>query len=390
MYTYPLGIRRPTRTIRMLWGALACTLLLISGCFPALPEDYSDRTVGVDPTMYPDLRVQGEPNDTFDTALTIILNTKGRAYLQGTISTPDDVDVFVMDGLTPGDRLLVDVGSVSAALDARLAIFDEAGRLAFENDDRSAALFQYDPYLNVVIRRESMVYFLAIARSPFAERRAYGSYEALITVVHGSNVPVPVPQTLVLNFGGGSIFIPPSSRYTVGAFDTADIHPAYAGQTQAVQNQIVATMLNNFEGLALDLRVVPSDAWPPANTYSTLLFGGTHSRALGIAQDIDAYNSDQTDEAIVFTDLFTPSRFGRVLSNAELGTAIGNVATHEMGHLLGLRHVANIYDLMDTTGSSATLLLNQDWLDSPLDETIFPIGTQDGLLLLLETIGWLP
>ncbi len=390
MESHTFCFRGHTRTLHWVWSALAALLVSLSGCFPALPEDYSDRTVGVDPTMYPDLRVQGEPNDTFDTALTIILNTKGRAHLQGTISTPDDVDVFVMDGLTPGDRLLVDVSSVGGVLDARLAIFDEAGRLAFENDDRAPTLFQYDPYLNVVIRRESMVYYLAIARSPFAERRAYGSYEALITVVPGSDVPVPVPQTLVLNFSGGSILIPPRSRYTVGAFDTRDIHPAYAGQTQAVQDQIVATVLENFEGLALDLRVVPSDAWPRAGTYSTLLFGGSHSQALGIAQDIDAYNANQTDEAIVFTNLFTPSRFGRVLSSAELGTAIGNVATHEMGHLLGLRHVANIYDLMDTTGSSGTLLLDQDWLDSPLDETIFPIGTQDSLLLLLETIGWLP
>ncbi len=61
-----------------------------------------------------------------------------------------------------------------------------------------------------------------------------------------------------------------------------------------------------------------------------------------------------------------------------------------MGHLLGLHHVANINDLMDTTGNSGTFLLDQEWLDSPLDQTVFPIGTQDGLLLLLETIGWLP
>ena len=67
-----------------------------------------------------------------------------------------------------------------------------------------------------------------------------------------------------------------------------------------------------------------------------------------------------------------------------------NVAAHEVGHLLGLNHVANEYDLMDTTGDTLSLLLDQGFLNSPLDDSIFPIGTQDGWLLLLETLGSSP
>ena len=67
--------------------------------------------------------------------------------------------------------------------------------------------------------------------------------------------------------------------------------------------------------------------------------------------------------------------------------AIGNVAAHEVGHLLGLNHVDNINDLMDTTGGPSTLLLNQSFMTSPLDATIFYIGVQDGPMLLQETLG---
>jgi hypothetical protein len=76
-----------------------------------------------------------------------------------------------------------------------------------------------------------------------------------------------------------------------------------------------------------------------------------------------------------------------VLSVTELGTALGNVVAHEVGHLLGLNHVGNVLDIMDTTGGADTFLLDQQFLTSPLDPTIFPIGTQNGLLLLMETLG---
>jgi hypothetical protein len=49
--------------------------------------------------------------------------------------------------------------------------------------------------------------------------------------------------------------------------------------------------------------------------------------------------------------------------------------------------VANINDLMDTVGGSSTLLLDQEFMTSPLDDSIFYIGTQDGVLLLNQILG---
>ena len=375
----------------LLTGFLTGCLIILNGCVPPAPFPPSmEGNVGVDPADHPHLRLVGEPNDTFDQALDVYLDENGRGMLRGWISTPDDVDVFALHGLAAGDRLIVDVASHGSGLDAMAAVFDEAGRLMFENDDRNIEALQLDPFLNEVIRRDSSVYFLALARSPLAHQSAIGGYEVLITVVYGGQVPEGQGHAVVLNFEGGSITLRTGQTYTTGPFDAADIAPIYAGQTWRVRDQVAWTVRDNYEGLALDVRVLPGDPIPGYKPYSFILFGGSEQDLLGIAQHIDAFNSNPNDGAIVFTENFTPSLFGLRLTADQLGVAIGNVASHELGHLLGLHHVANVHDIMDTTGNSRTLLADQRFLDSPLHSTIFPIGTQDSWLLLLETLGWAP
>ncbi|GMU23845.1 MAG: hypothetical protein AMXMBFR13_39230 [Phycisphaerae bacterium] len=377
--------RRVSVPVRFLTaGLLAATAL--AGCVPPAAV-VDDANIGVDPKDFPSLRVGGEPNDTFAEPVDVIFDDQGSARLQGTIASSADVDIYALGPMTAGDRIIIDVGTPSG-LDAAVAVFDEAGRLAFENDDRNLDVGLLDPFLNAVIRRDSSVYFLAIAAAPLGEPgRRVGAYEILLQVARGGVPPATAGQLFLLDFDGGTIDIPGDRVYTVGAFNAGDIAREYAGQTSAVRQQVLATVLENYEGLELDVRMVPGDALPPAGTFSRVLFGGRNPSAFGISQSVDPYNADPADGSIVFTDMFTPARFGRVLTPRELGIAIGNVATHEMGHILGLNHVADIFDLMDTTGGPSTLLIDQEFLSSPLDESIFPLGVQDSLLLLLETLG---
>jgi len=362
-------------------------LVACAGCFPPVPTPLPDGNVDLDPKEFPNLRIEGEPNDSFESALDVIFDGSDVGRLEGAVASVDDVDVYSLGRLLPGDRIIVDVGTATGDLDAAVAVFDSGGRIVAENDDRNYELVQYDPFLNHVVRHESLVYYLALSSAP--ANPTSGAYDVVVTLTRGGEVPAVSGQVLVLDFDGGSIDVG-GRVYAVDPFDAADISLAYDGRTTEVRQQIRDTVLENYDGLNLDVRLIPDEASPTGIPFSTVLFGGRNSAAFGIAQAIDPYNTDDDDDAIVFTDLFTPSRFGRVLTVAELGTAIGNVASHEVGHLLGLNHTADVYDIMDTTGSASTFLFDQDFTNAALDESIFPIGTQDSLLLLLETLGSTP
>lgn len=356
------------------------------GCPSAIPQSDEDGNVGVDPGMFPTKRVQGEPNDGFINALDVIYDSQNIAQLSGNIDSVGDIDVYLLGALQAGDRVIVDVGTPGSELDAAIGIFDAEEKIVFENDDRSYLVSQYDPFINNVIRHSSALYYLAIYRAPLDTSNRIGAYEIQVTIVPDGTVPPTAGQIVVLDFDGGSITLPGGESYQVGVFDTADISPSYRGMTAEVRNKIEATVNENFQGLDMSVRVTPRDALPGSD-YSTILFGGTSSGSYGISQQIDPYNEDHDDKAIIFTGMFTPARFARTLTADELGLAIGNIAAHELGHLLGLNHVADVLDLMDTTGATNTFLFDQEFKTSVLDDTIAPLGLQDGWLLLLETLG---
>ena len=275
----------------------------------------------------PGLRVEGEPNDSFGQAMALQFDENGRARLMGTINPSDDVDVYSLGELLAGDRIILDVATPASSLDATVVIFDGGGRLVYENDDRDFALSQYDPFINHVVRHDSLVYYAAIAASPL--NPTTGAYEALLTITRGGQVPPTAGQIVALNFDGGTIRLADQVQ-TVGPFDTANIHSAYAGMTTEVIARIEEVIRSNYDGLQLDVRVVGRDSLEAGCSYSTLLFGGRNRAAYGLAEGIDLYNDDRCDNAIIYTDMFTPQRFGRVLTAFELGTAIGNVSSHEM------------------------------------------------------------
>lgn len=322
------------------------------------------------------------PGSSFQTATPLALDAAGKAIITGNISG-NKVDVFDLGSMSPGDRVIVTVKPTSGSLlDPVAALFDANQELFALNDDVDFEGGRIDSAIDDIVFVATSQFFFAITRFPLGNQE--GAYEATVEVQRGQPVPAPPAQVLFLNFAGGSVTIPGEGTINVNAFDAADIDAAYAGQTAFIKTTIINTVTNRFASTGIQI-VTSDDPNPPANPFSTILFGGFSQTKFGVAQDVDAGNRDRCDDGIVFTDDFDKP-FAQQPTAEGVGIAIGNVAAHEAGHLLGLNHVADVTDLMDTTGSASTLLANQIFKTSRLASSVFPIGNQNGPAMLSRVI----
>lgn len=349
-----------------------------------LPSDYEDGNL--DETVQSPLgKTSGEPNDRFDIPVVAVFDDSDAAGLKGTVSTDDDMDVFLLGDFSAGDRVIVDADAVTS-LDVSIAVFDEDERLAAENDDRSNN--DLDAHIDFVVRHDSERYYLVVTRSAFgALSRLTGTYLVSVEAQRGGSTPAPVQQTVFLKFDGGIVNSPRLGNFDLEPFDASSIHRSYAGETEIMKQAIVDVMVQNYE--RFNVVLLSSDDFDPdpGDEGSTIFFGGFNSGAYGIAEDVDSYNGSLCDDAIIYTESFSPFDFSEFPTAEEMGIAIGNVAAHEAGHLLGLNHVDNDLDIMDDRSAADAFLLDQEFMESILSTDIIPIGTQDGVLLLDETVG---
>ena len=107
---------------------------------------------------------------------------------------------------------------------------------------------------------------------------------------------------------------------------------------------------------------------------------------LGVAENIDEYNLDTSQEAIIFADTFAAFS---VLNPSveEISQALANVASHEAGHLLGLYHCVDFRAVMDVTASLRQMLGDQSFVRAPMHQEYFPVGYQNALRMLIENVG---
>lgn len=213
-----------------------------------------------------------------------------------------------------------------------------------------------------------------------------GEFRIEVTREAGSPVPAPAGQLVWLNFGGASdVRVHRRSGLSFPPFDAGRLGDAYAGHSDVIKRAIVEAIRADYA--AFNITILSSDDGPPpAEPHTVVHFGGSETALLGLADSIDNYNQVPAQSAIVFVDSFGAYHTMN-LSPEQMAVMIANVASHELGHLLGLYHTRKSDDLMDTTGTAWDLAGAQGFGRAPLETNVFPIGMEDSPQLLMQTLG---
>lgn len=323
-----------------------------------------------------------EANDTFQSA-DIITNTQN-ATVVGTITGKTvvvDQDVYRFDAVASGDRITVRFVANSGG-DFSIGILDENYNLIQQMSLSGIWLIPWE--IDVVVRASTdHVYVVVAGRWPSTTSHPYAMQYMVETNV---GVPACNPQVVVLHFDGASnVRIGGSSPVQVPAFDASRISSRFAGQTETMIAQVMDLLRQDYAGLGIEV-YRQGDPTVPAGAVSNLYFGTYNSDLLGLADSVDAYNEDISESAIIFTDTF--ALFEPLLPSVEeMSQCLANVASHEFGHLLGLRHTADVQDLMDITANAREMLDDQWFRTAAMHSSILPLGYQNAPSLLAWAVG---
>lgn len=386
----------PNQALRRILAPLLLVLAM-SGCDAAavlssVGGTAADETLAVLAASVgaPEVVSGAEAGSSFDDAQAVALPPRSKLTINGQLNDIRDVRVFAFGPLQPGDVILAEVSAAPANL--RAALFDDELSLVMANDDRNYYGGERDPRIQLTLRRGSEQAYLAITGSSVRGVSGLGAATVVpfqLTLTRGVSpaAPGPVPQTVWMEFGGGSgVRIAAEPLQDVPPFDPAAILPDLANEREYIIDRVVELMRADYEPFNVTLLRSDRDE-RPAGDHSTLYFGGYSGYYLGLADNVDYYNADPRQEAIVYTE--TLSLFAALRPSADrVAQAIANVGAHELGHLLGLEHAADPKCVM-SEAASAQQVLNFDAVfnRSPLNPVVFSFGQQDCNLKLAVGVG---
>jgi hypothetical protein len=336
-----------------------------------------------------------------------------------------DLDYYSFD-LRAGDVL----GASLAGGGTRLAVHDPAGREVFGSAQDLTTSFAVDSpmpgggnaVVDFVAPRDGR-YRLGVeagegpydvkleAFRPGTETAPRGSVHTIFLDFDGARV-----NTSIFGFGGGLRDLSPLSRFLPGWGLTAR-------DESAVIDAIIATVRENLErdmiakgtNPRLALRILNSrdhaDPWGQPNV-SRVVVGGSAAETgigtIGIAQSIDAGNFGREETALMMLDdLSAPAGAAWSLNTylgagsdrlGFIGRAIGNVTSHEIGHMSGSWHtdrLNGVPGIMDPGGGddpTAMFAVGPDGVggtadDPDLDFVEDELSTSEGFTGIEDTLN---
>lgn len=371
---YPRSWRR--RLYRNLTAGLVLPLtVLCCGCPFGVPTTSDGATSSASNNSTDD--------SSLATANSVQLDSTGRVQFTNTIADGNDIDVYDLGILSPGDRIVADVQRTSGSLDPVAAVFNADQELVDFNDDRTPDGSNLNPLIDFIVRGTEGSYYLGIVAYPGSGGR--GNYQVTVQITRSVGVPSPEGQVVFLEWRGGTnLVVPNVGVFNLPAFSATDVgFPA--SQSLTLKDRVQQIVKARYAGY--NMTVLSSDHNAEPNTpHSIVYFGGNNLQAFAISQQIDSYNEDQTDKAIIFVEGFQGS-FSHTPSFEEMAQAIGNTVAHELGHLLGLVHTADCSDMMDTSCDNDRILSAQSFSTAKLDTSVFPFGVQPEVDLLTWVLG---
>lgn len=253
------------------------------------------------------------------------------SILRGSLRLPEDYELFVLGPSHEGDAWTI--GHASGIDELIVTVFEPGLNLLHRS-----YLSKQRP-LQLTLRKSVESLFVGVQLYSNADDAEYTIRAERVCCRQAIQQR---HQIVWLNFAGAAdvMFNPRVPALSFEPFDGTMLGELYEYDTEEIKQTIIETLERTFGAYGVQI-VSSDDAVRPDEPHSVIHFGGYDERYLGIAESVDAGNADRGDEATVYVENFD-AFWDYEPPPLVLGTIIGNVAAHELGHLLGLHHASSV------------------------------------------------